>query len=51
MTTDTKLKTGEWGVKTNLPVRLGDTLLVTRKDGSTTVEKVTEILWKYDRST
>jgi hypothetical protein len=49
MTRYARLKTGEWGVKTDLHVRIGDHVLVTKKDGTTTTEEIAEVLWKWDR--
>ena len=49
MTTYTKLKDDEWGIKTDFPVKVGDRLIVTKKDGTTTLETVADVLWKYDR--
>ena len=40
MTRYAKLKDGNWGVKTDLPVRIGDKILVTKRDKTETVEEI-----------
>ena len=46
MTTYTKLRSGEWGMRVqgNKPTS-GDTLTVSKKDGTTKVETVAQVVW------
>jgi hypothetical protein len=44
-TTYTKLKTGAWGVRTTAPVKQGDRVQVSKRDGSTKIETIDRVLW------
>lgn len=45
MNTFTKLKSGEWGVRADHAIEPGQTVLVTKKDGSTKTETVDTVVW------
>ena len=49
MTTYTKLKTGAWGLRVvGLKVGVGDSVTVSKKDGSRKTETVSAVLWSGD---
>lgn len=49
MSTYTKLKNGDWGVRvTGVKPREGDRITVTKKDGSTKTEVVERVVWSGD---
>lgn len=46
MNSYTKLKSGEWGIRAQgLMVKAGDSVTVTKKDGSVKTEHVARIVW------
>jgi hypothetical protein len=46
--TFTKLRNGGWGVKSEDPIKVGDIVNVTRKDGSTATMRIDRVLWRAD---
>lgn len=46
--TYSKLKSGNWGIRSTKEIAAGDTVTVTLKDGSTRDEKVERIVWSGD---
>lgn len=46
--TYTKLKTGAWGVRVPGAARAGQTVTVTKRDGSRRTETVSRVLWAGD---
>lgn len=47
----TKLRNGDWGMRIQGRVTVGDTVTVTKKDGSTKEEVVGSIVWSDDKIT
>jgi hypothetical protein len=47
-TTYTKLRSGAWGVRCTDRVGVGDTVTVTKRDGSVKRETIATIVWKGD---
>ena len=43
-----KLKSGEWGIRSTKEIKAGDKVTVTKKDGETRVETVKNIVWSGD---
>lgn len=46
--TYTKLKSGDWGIRSASPLREGESVVVRKKDGSSRTETVTKVLWSGD---
>lgn len=46
--TFTKLKNGDWGVRVEGEVTEGQSIVVTKKDGSTDVKTIQKVLWNKD---
>jgi len=47
-TTYSKLRSGNWGIRTTDRVAVGDTVTVEKRDGSRKVETIAQIVWKGD---
>jgi hypothetical protein len=47
-TTYTKLRSGAWGVRCTDAVTVGDTVTVTKRDGSVKSETIATIVWRGD---
>ena len=45
MASYTKLRDGSWGVRAGGAVRAGESLTVTKRDGTTKIETVGRVLW------
>lgn len=45
MASYTKLKNGDWGVRSNVPVKAGESVQVTKKSGETKTETIDRIVW------
>jgi len=45
MNTYAKLNTGAWGVRATSPVKQGDRVTVTKKDGQRKTETIDRVLW------
>ena len=41
-----KLRDGSWGIRSTEKVTIGQTVTVTKKDGSLAVEKIAKIVWE-----
>ena len=50
-TTYSKLRSGNWGVRTTEPVEVGQTVIVTKKSGERKQEKISAIVWKGEDAT
>jgi hypothetical protein len=48
MTTYTKLRDGSWGIKVQGTASAGQTVTVTKRDGSSKAETVARVLWAGD---
>lgn len=46
MATYTKLKNGEWGIRSTSPIADGQQVLVTKKSGQTKNETVGHVIWR-----
>ena len=46
--TYTKLRNGQWGIRVPGTVGAGQTITVTKRDGSTSTETVDRVLWSGD---
>lgn len=45
MASYTKLRSGEWGVRSTTPIEAGQVVSVTKKSGETKTETISKVLW------
>lgn len=43
--TYTKLKTGEWGIRSTYPINAGSRVVVSKKSGGSKLETIDRVLW------
>ena len=44
-TSYTKLRSGDWGVRSDQALKVGDAVTVTTKSGKTKTEKILKVIW------
>lgn len=46
MNTYLQLRSGDWGIRATQPVKAGDTVTVSKKDGTSKSERIRRVIWQ-----